>query len=143
MKTGLERDDTNENDYGETGDHSTSSNNIQVIFTIPYTVSNDAILNQTVFITDAVHNQLLATITQMCINGSSIIINYSTNKPLPHNVCLYLVLNMTLSTTIREIFTCRTIGKNASSNDEVTSADHTVQDQVQLLLFHKVSSFFL
>jgi len=121
IKNGYQRDDSGENEPDETG----SSNNIQVIFTIPYTVSNEAILNHTVFITDPVNNQLLASFTTICINGSSFIINYSTNIPLPHDVCLYLLLNITLSTALTEIITCRTIENNSSSNNEETSDETT------------------
>jgi hypothetical protein len=100
-------------------DHSTSLNIIQMTFTIPYIISNNSILNKTIFIIDVI-----------CINGSSFIINYSTKKSLPHDICLYLVLNLTSSTTLKEIIFCRTIDNpydnSSSSHDNTTAASSTV-----------------
>lgn len=90
---------------------------IQIIFNISYSISNGSILNQTIFITNAINNQLIGILTQFCINGSSAIINYSTNKPLPQNVCLYVLLNITPSIALKKIFICRTINNHSSSHD--------------------------
>jgi hypothetical protein len=58
-----------------------------VLFTIPYSISNKSILNQTIFITDIKHQQLI--------------------KPL-----VYILLNMTIS---KELFLCQTVKKKSSS----------------------------
>ncbi|CAF3935434.1 unnamed protein product [Rotaria magnacalcarata] len=100
---------TNGKDDHHYDNNSPVLNSIQIIFGIPYEIQNESIYNKTVYIIDAVHNQLLASIIDICINKSSFIINYSTTKPLPHNICLYLLLNMTSLVTLREIVFCRTI----------------------------------
>ncbi|CAF2391767.1 unnamed protein product [Rotaria sp. Silwood2] len=118
----------NQHDDGQ-NNHSTPLNMIQIIFTIPYTITNNSIHNKTAFITDVEHNQLLGSLTDICINESSFIINYSTIKPLPHNICLYLLLNLTLSTTLREIFFCRTIDdlyNDPSLSHNETEKNHNV-----------------
>ena len=106
---------------------STSLNINEVKFTIPYQISNESIINKTIFITDIKHHQLIATLTNICINSSSFIINYSTNKSLPHNVCLYLLLNLTISIQ-REIIFCRTIDGfyNNTPHDTSTATTSTV-----------------
>ncbi|UJR35725.1 hypothetical protein I4U23_028475 [Adineta vaga] len=116
-------------DDQEQNDHSSVLNTIQIIFTIPYIILNNSILNNTVFITDIVHNELLASLTNICIDNSSFIVHYSTMKPLPHNICLYLLLNLTSSTILREIFFCRTIDSLSnitSSNDSETEVHRAV-----------------
>ncbi|CAF0784522.1 unnamed protein product [Rotaria sordida] len=119
----------NHDDDDKQNNHPISLNMIQIIFTIPYTITNISIYNKTVFIIDVIHNQLLATLIDICINESSFIINYSTIKPLPHNICLYLLLNLTLSTTLREIIFCRTIDdlyNNTSLSYNQTETNHGV-----------------
>ncbi|CAF0870436.1 unnamed protein product [Rotaria sp. Silwood1] len=113
----------------EQNNYSTPLNMIQIIFTIPYIITNNSIYNKTVFVIDVEHSQLLASLTDVCINESSFIINYSTIKPLPHTICLYLLLNLTLSTTLREIFFCRTIDdlfNNLSVSHNETETNHSV-----------------
>jgi hypothetical protein len=107
----------------EETDNSTSLYNIEVIFTIHYIISNGSILNQTVLITDPIHNQLLPSLI--------FIIDYSTNEPFPHNVCLYLLL---LTTSLKEIFLCRTINNDMSPNDHGTSDDTTSGPSVIFIL---------
>ncbi|UJR10332.1 hypothetical protein I4U23_014538 [Adineta vaga] len=127
-----ERDDSHDdsdesNESDESSDHSSLSNNIQVIFSIPYVVEDGSIVNQTLFITDAHNDQIVPSLSYICVNGSSFIVNYMTNKELPHNVCLYLLLNLTSMSTLREIFTCHTIISNISSNDDHdTNGKHAV-----------------
>lgn len=107
-----------EKDGGESGESeedSTSSKYIQVIFTIPYTISNGSILNLTVSITDPIHNQIIPSLIHICINSSSFIINYLTNQSLPHYICLYVSL---LATPLKEIFICRTISKDIQPDDD-------------------------
>lgn len=105
---------------------STSLNIIEVNFTIPYQISNESIINKTIFITDIKHHRLLATLTKICINSSSFIVNYSINKWLPHNICLYLLLNLTVSTQ-KEIIFCRTIDdfNNSKLHDTSTATTGT------------------
>jgi len=114
----------------ENDDHSVPLNIIQIMFTIPYNISNESILNKTVFITDIRHNQLLASLTNICVNESSFFINYSTIQPLPHTICLYLLLNLTSSLTLREIIFCHTIedlyNHTSSSNDTGPDTHSTV-----------------
>ncbi|CAF0824042.1 unnamed protein product [Rotaria sp. Silwood1] len=108
----------NNSEADEINDNSVSFislNTIQVIFTIPFSIiSNGSILNQTVSITDIKSNQLLASSNHICFNGSSFIVNYSTNQSLPYNICLYVLI---LSITLREIFICRTINNNSDGNE--------------------------
>lgn len=117
-------------DHHNNENHNNNSvpiNIIQITFTIPYEITNEFIQNKTIFIIDASHNQLLASLTDICINESSFIINYSTVTPLPHNICLYLLLSQPLSTTEREIIFCRTIvdtNNNESSNTNETDHGH-------------------
>jgi hypothetical protein len=111
----------------DSDDHPIRINHIQVTFTIPYSISNDSILNETVFIIDLTHNQLIQTLISICINQSSFHIDYFTNVSLPHNVCLYLLLNMTNS---KEIFLCRTIQKKFSSMHDDHDDDHHEMDHI-------------
>jgi hypothetical protein len=106
-------------------DDLTSLNIIQITFTIPYTITNESILNETVFITDVKHNQLLATLTNICFNESSFFVNYSTIQSLPQTICLYLLLNLTSSMTLREIIFCRTIENlyNSTSSSDNTNTE--------------------
>ncbi|CAF2388753.1 unnamed protein product [Rotaria sp. Silwood2] len=110
--------DDNNSEADEINDSSISFislNTIQVIFTVPSTIiSNESILNRTVFITDIKSNQLLASLNHICFNGSSFIINYSTNQSLPYNMCLYVLIS---SITLREIFICCTINNNSDDNE--------------------------
>jgi hypothetical protein len=99
---------------------SPSLNIISIIFTIPYNISDESIVNKTVFIMDTIHNNLLAILTDICYNDSSFFINYSTIQPLPQDICLYLLLNLTSSMILREIIFCRTI-EDSSVN---TSSPH-------------------
>ncbi|CAF3352369.1 unnamed protein product [Rotaria socialis] len=103
-------------------------NSFQITFTIPYEIQKESIYNKTVYIIDATHNQLLASITDICINESSFIINYSTTKPLPHNICLYLVLNVTSLMTLRDIVFCRTIDDSymSPSPSNISETGHVV-----------------
>lgn len=113
----------------EQDNHTSSLNIIEIIFSIPYTITSQSIYNKTLFIMDDINNQLLASLTNICINGSSFIINYSTVKSLPHNVCLYLLLNKTLSTALSEVIFCRTIDdsyKNTSASQNDTATSHSV-----------------
>ena len=105
-------------------DSSTSLNIIQITFTIPYQISNQSIVNKTIFITDAIHNQLLASLTNFCYNDSSFFVNYSTIQPLPQTICLFLLLNLTSSILPREIIFCRTI--EDSYNTTLTSDNSTI-----------------
>ena len=109
---------------------STASNSIEIIFTIPYSISVSSILTQRVFITDVAHNHLLASLSNLCLNGSSFIVNYASAIALPHNICLNLVLNQSLSTFLREIVFCRTINDSenpaSSSQSHETDGTHTV-----------------
>jgi len=110
-------------------DNSTLLNIIQITFTIPYQISNESIINKTIFITDAIHNQLLASLTNFCYNDSSFFLNYSTIQPLPQNICLYLLLNLTSSMILREIIFCRTIEDSyniTSLSDNSTATIQTV-----------------
>ena len=119
------RDDNDEDEFEEINDDPSSLLNIiQVIFNIPFSLSNGSILNQTVFITDPIHNQLLGTFNHICINEATVIINYATNKPLPHDVCLYLLFNQTESIALKEIFICRTLNKNISLDSSDSHDSH-------------------
>ena len=115
--------DYNDSDEDELDEADNHSDSIQVIFTIPYTMTNESILNETVFITDAAGNQLIATLMHICINNSSFIINYLTSKPLPHNICLYILLNIT---SLKELYLCRTINNNFSSDHSASGDGHAV-----------------
>ncbi len=130
---------TDNNKSEEANDHATILNNVQIIFDIPYPISNGSILNQTIFIIDTIHNQL----THMCINGSSFIINYSTNKPFPHNVCLYLLLNITSSVYLKEIFICRIINKKFSSDNNQISDDNFLGPSIIFLVEQGMVSLFI
>ncbi|CAF1276443.1 unnamed protein product [Adineta steineri] len=126
----------------ENTSNSTILNIIQIIFTIPYTISNNSIFNKTVFITDVVHNQLLASLTNICINGSSFIINYSTTISLPHNICLYLLLNLTSSTVLKEIIFCRTIdysyNDTSSTDNSQTDTNQSVGPSVYFIISQSI-----
>jgi hypothetical protein len=120
-----------ERDVVTNNDHSVSLNIIQIVFTIPYKISNESILNKTVFITDVIHYQLLAILTDVCLSESSFFINYSTIQPLPQNICLYLLLNLTSSMILREIIFCRTIedlhnNNTLSLNDTQSTTNQSV-----------------
>ena len=108
------------------GDSTTSLNIIQITFTIPYQISNQTIVNKTVFITDVIHNQLLASLTNFCVYDSSFLVNYSTIQPLPQRICLFLLLNLTSSILPREIIFCQTI--DDSYNSTLTSGTNTTAD---------------
>ncbi|CAF0790480.1 unnamed protein product [Rotaria sordida] len=109
-----DHDDSQTNEINDNLVSFTPLNTIQVIFTIPdIIISNETILNQTIFITDVKSNQLLASLNYICFNGSSFIINYSTNKSLPHDVCLYVLIS---SIALKEIFICRTINNISNIN---------------------------
>ncbi|CAF3752303.1 unnamed protein product [Adineta steineri] len=144
------RDDSDEHDpdydeeYGssETGDHS-ELHSYQVIFTFPDSIENGSILNQTVFITDPIKNHLIASLTLICINGSSFIINYSTNQPLPHNVCLFLLLNITSPATIREIFTCQVINANSSTDFEHAVESHAAGPSAVFIIAQGIMIFIM
>ena len=99
-------------------DHSDLSNMIQINFTIPYDLTTNSILNQTIFIFDASNNQLLANSSNICRINSTFYLNYTTIRPLPHQTCLYVLLNLSIS---KEILFCRTIenSSNATTNVEV------------------------
>ncbi|CAF0977516.1 unnamed protein product [Adineta steineri] len=135
-------DDSEEYDSSETEDHSESIS-YQVIFTFPYSISNGSILNQTVFITDPIKNHLIASVTLICINGSSFIINYSTNQPLPHNVCLFLLLNITSPATIREIFTCQVINANSSADYEHAVEGHAAGPSAVFIIAQGIMIFIM
>ena len=116
---------------GESDDESSHPlKSIEIAFTIPYTIAPSSVLNQTVFITDVAHNQLLAALSNLCWNGSSFIVYYASIKALPHNICLYLVLNQSLSTVPREIVFCRTIDDSQNplspSSSQEGDGSHTV-----------------
>lgn len=104
--------------------HATSLNIIQITFTIPYNLSNQSIVNKTILILDVPHRRLLASINHICFNQSSFFVNYSTYQPLPHDVCLYLLLNLTSTMTLKEMIFCRTIEHSPSENS--TSSKHPV-----------------
>ena len=104
--------------------HATLVNIIQITITLPYNLTNQSILNQRIFILDVPHRQLLASITEICSNESSFFLNYSTVHPLPHDVCLYLLLNVTSTTIFKEIIFCRTIEHVIVENQ--TSIKHAV-----------------
>ncbi|CAF0999877.1 unnamed protein product [Adineta steineri] len=135
-------DDNEDYDSSETEDHSESIS-YQVIFTFPYSISNGSILNQTVFITDPIKNHLIASLILICINGSSFIINYSTNQPLPHNVCLFLLLNITSPATIREIFTCQVINANSSNNFEAAVDSHAAGPSAVFIIAQGIMIFIM
>lgn len=105
---------------------SSGLNQIEIIFTISSTIVSQSIIAKRVYIIDAKNNQLLATIiNNICLKNSSFIINYSTQKPLPHTVCLNLRLNRTSNLIREEIFFCRTLDglmKNDSSSHESDSS---------------------
>lgn len=111
-------------------DENSQLSSIEIAFTIPYSISGSSILTQRVFITDVTHNQLLASLSNLCLNGSSFIVNYASTIALPHNICLYLVLNHSLSAILREIVFCRTIADSetsaSSSSSHETDGAHTV-----------------
>ncbi|CAF0947413.1 unnamed protein product [Didymodactylos carnosus] len=111
-----EKDPSSVDNSEEDDDRST----IEIQFYIPYVLNDpNSILNHTIYIRGGLDNHLLSTITEICINStSSFSIKYTTTKPLPHNICLYLVINVT---TIREIFLCRTIDDTDSSDDDHAS----------------------
>lgn len=104
--------------------HATALNIIQITFIIPYNLSNQTILNKTILILDVPHRHLLASISDICFNQSSFFVNYSTLQPLPHDVCLYLLLNLTSTMNLKEIIFCRTIEHIPSEN--ITSSKHPV-----------------
>lgn len=102
-------------------DHSDSLNTVQINFTIPYQLTNNSIINQTILIFDATNNQLLMSSSNICRNNSVFYLNYTTVHPLPHQICLYVLLNLTTS---KEILFCRTIENslNGSTNTEVNES---------------------
>jgi len=110
-------------------DHSILLNIIQIVFTIPYQISNESILNKTIFITEITHYQLLATLTDICFSESSFFVNYSTIQPLPQNICLYLLLNLTSSMILREIIFCRTIEDLYSNNTSLSNDTQSTTSQ--------------
>ena len=120
----------NPNAQAHDDEDSQSSNSIEIVFTVPYSISSSTILTQRVFITDVADNRLLASLSNLCGNGSSFIINYASAIALPHNICLYLVLNQSVSTFLREIVFCRTIADSenpaSSSQSSETDGTHTV-----------------
>ena len=115
------RNRLNDHSIEDTDEHTPAKKSIQVIFTIPYSFSRESIVNETVFITDTINGQIIPSIIRVCTNGSSFFIDYSTSQPLPHNVCLFLLLNMT---TLKEMLFCRMINRNSSSIDSRPLDDH-------------------
>lgn len=104
------------NDAVSTSTETTKISQVEIIFNIPYSVSNESIRNQTIFIVDAAENKILKIIDKPCwINSSSIIVKYSTSKPLFHQICFFLAFN---STIMREIIFCRTI-QNPNNNSTI------------------------
>ncbi|CAF1172129.1 unnamed protein product [Adineta ricciae] len=130
----------------EDDDHSIVLYKIQIIFTIPYPVTNNSILNKTIFIRDVKYNELLGILTDICVNASSFILNYSTIKPLPHNICLHLLLNLTSTTPFREIIFCRTIedlSNTESSSNDTESESHSVGPSGYFILSQCVIIFIM
>jgi hypothetical protein len=117
------------------------SSQINIVFTIPSSLSSQSILTKRVFISDVTKNQVLASLNNICSSKSSFTINYSTGKALPHNICLYLLLNGTLSTGLREIIFCRTIddtdankNKTSTTNNHDAGASHAVGPSAYFIL---------
>ena len=133
------RGDDDDDDLSEEVDaHTPGKNDVRMIFILPYSFSRESILNQTVFITDRLNSRILPPFIDICMNESSFFISYSTNQSLPHNVCLYLLLNLT-TTTSRELFLCRMInGKSSLSMNRMSSNDHNVGPGVIFILLQGV-----
>ncbi|CAF0782659.1 unnamed protein product [Adineta ricciae] len=117
-KHNFQRDDSREQDSSESSSHSASSDTIRLVFTIPYAVENGSIVNRTLVITDAHDDQITPLFSYVCVNGSSFLVHYITEKALPHYVCLNLLLNLTSSRQLKEIYMCQTVSKNVSSHDD-------------------------
>ncbi|CAF1397864.1 unnamed protein product [Adineta ricciae] len=114
----FQRDDSREQDSSESSSHSTSSDTIRLVFTIPYAVENGSIVNRTLIITDANDDKITPFFSYVCVNGSSFLVHYITDKALPHYVCLYLLLHLTSARQLKEIYMCQTVSKNISSHDD-------------------------
>ena len=107
--------------------HSKELTEITISFSIPETLSNESIENLTVYIIDGTSKKLLGLIDQLCIdNSSSFTIKYSTANPLPHDICLHLILSQTALSDRSRILFCRTI--NGSKNESSTDENHSIDE---------------
>lgn len=107
LRNSHESDESDESDE----DQSTDLKTQEVTLTVPSTLVNGTILNETLFITDGNQNDLNLTQARLCANDSNFNIKYSTNQPLPHTVCLYLHL------TNSQLYICQILQSSSTSGD--------------------------